>query len=146
MNVGEACAREVFVVEPNESLQQAVSEMCRRNVGCIVVVERHGECVVPVGVITDRDVMRRLASTALPLTDLRVASVMSRDLLILKEDESVVDASQRMRDRRVRRAPVVAESGDLVGVVSTDDLLGIVAEQLTSLARLVEWQARSTRA
>ncbi len=49
----------------------------------------------------------------------------------------------RLHQRGVRRAPVVGASGDLVGIVSTDDLLGIIAEQLCSLARLVERQTRS---
>jgi CBS domain-containing protein len=62
--------------------------------------------------------------------------------LALGEDESIVDAMTRLRQRGVRRAPVVTASGELVGVVSIDDLLGIIAEQLSSLARLVEGQAR----
>ncbi len=49
---------------------------------------------------------------------------------------------ERLRERGVRRAPVVAASGDLIGIVSTDDLLGIIAEQLGSLARLLDRQMR----
>jgi len=72
-----------------------------------------------------------------------VGDVMTRSPMTLREDESIVDGMSRLKLRGVRRAPVVADTGDLVGVVSTDDLLGIVAEQLGSLARLVERQTRS---
>ena len=71
-----------------------------------------------------------------------VAECMSGHPLTLGEDESIVDAMARLRQRGVRRARVVAANGELIGIVSTDDLLGIVAEQLSSLARLVERQAR----
>jgi CBS domain-containing protein len=63
----------------------------------------------------------------------------------LGEDESIVDAVERLRQHEVRRAPVVTANGDLVGIVSIDDLLGVIAEQLSSLARLVERQARVQR-
>ena len=66
-----------------------------------------------------------------------------RDPLALHENESIVDAMVLLRQRGVQRAPVVAPSGDLVGIVSTDDLLGIIAQQLGSLARLVDRQTRS---
>jgi CBS domain-containing protein len=68
---------------------------------------------------------------------------MTRNPRALRESESIVNAMALLRQRGVRRAPVVAGSGELVGVVSTDDLLGIVAEQLGSLARLVDHQTRS---
>jgi CBS domain-containing protein len=142
MNVGEACTREVYIVSPDEALLQVVQEMRKRNVGCIVVAERRAEQVVPVGVITDRDIVRALPEKADSLDVIPVAELMTRNPLALREDESIVDAMARLRRRGVRRAPVVAANGDLVGIVSTDDLLGIVAEQLGSLARIVEQQTR----
>lgn len=145
MNVGEVCSREVYIVRPHEPLLQAVHEMRSRNVGCVVVVEERGARVVPVGVLTDRDIVRALPEKAQVLETAPVGECMTGDPLVLGEDESIVDAMTRLRRRGVRRAPVVAPNGDLVGIVSTDDLLGIVAEQLSSLARLVERQAPRRR-
>ena len=116
--------------------------MRRRNVGCVIVVEQRGKPLVPIGIVTDRDIVRALPNAG-NLGALPVADVMTRDPLVLRENESIVDAMVRLRQRGVRRAPVVAAGGDLVGIVSTDDLLGIVAEQLGSLARLVDRQTRS---
>jgi len=143
MNVGEVCTREVYIVNPKEPLLQAVHEMCKRNVGCVVAVEQRGEQVLPVGIVTDRDIVRVLPRYAGDLGTVSVADVMTRNPLVLHEEESIVEAMQRLRQRGVRRAPVVAANGDLVGIVSTDDLLGIVAEQLGSLARLVDRQTHS---
>jgi len=143
MNIGEMCTREVYVVNSVEPLLQAAREMRHRNVGCVIVVEQRGTLVVPIGILTDRDIVRVLPEHPGNLGTLLVADVMTRDPLALREDESIVDAMAHLRQRGVRRAPVVAASGELVGVVSTDDLLGIVAEQLGSLARLVDRQTRS---
>ncbi len=142
MNIGEACTRVVYMVAPGEPLLQAAHEMRRRNVGCIIVVESRGQHVVPIGILTDRDIARALPEHPSNLGSLPVSDIMTRDPLALHENESIVDAMVGLRQRGVRRAPVVAPSGDLVGIVSTDDLLGIIAEQLASLARLVDRQTR----
>jgi CBS domain-containing protein len=142
MNVGEACSREVYIVRPHEPLLQAIHEMRKRNVGCVVVVEQRGVRVVPVGILTDRDIVAMLPEKAGVLETAPVGECMTVDPLTLGEDESIVDAMARLRRRGVRRAPVVAANGELVGIVSTDDLVSIVAEQLSSLAGLFERQAR----
>ncbi len=140
MNIGEACTREVYTMNSAELVRQAAEEMRRRNVGCVIVVEPRGNPVVPIGIVTDRDIVRALPEHPTNLAALSVADIMTMDPLALHEDESIVDAMVRLRERRVRRAPVVAANGDLVGIVSTDDLLVIIAEQLGSLARLVDRQ------
>ncbi|MGO8858930.1 MAG: CBS domain-containing protein [Steroidobacteraceae bacterium] len=144
MNIGEVCTREVYMVNPGEPLLQAALEMRKRNVGCVIVVEQRGKPLVPIGIVTDRDIARALPEHPSNLGTLPVADIMTRDPLALCENESIVDAMVRLRQRGVRRAPVVAASGDLVGIVSTDDLLGIIAEQLGSLAHLVDRQTRSS--
>jgi len=143
MNIGEVCTREVYMVNPGEPLLQAAHEMRRRNIGCVIVVEPHGKPLVPIGIVTDRDIARALPEHPSNLGTLPVAYIMTRDPLALRENESIVDAMERLRQRGVRRAPVIDASGDLVGIVSTDDLLAVVAEQLGSLARLVDRQTRS---
>jgi CBS domain-containing protein len=145
MNVGEVCTREVYIVRPHEPLVRAVDEMCKRNVGSVIVVEQRDQRIVPVGILTDRDVVGLLGEKGDMLEVATVGECMSGNLLTLGEDESVVDAMARLRRRGVRRAPVVAADGGLVGIVSADDLLGVVAEQLSSLARLVERQTSDHR-
>jgi len=142
MNIGEVCSREVYIVRPAEPLADAVVEMHKRHVGALVVVEEKPDQVRPVGVITDRDVIRAQVLQGRALTHLAIADAMSGDPLTLQETCGIAEAIRQMSARGVRRAPVVSESGDLVGIVSFDDLLPVVSEQLAALAKLIGDQAR----
>lgn len=139
MQIGDICSREVYFVRPDESLAIAVREMNDRHVGSVVVVESRGER--PVGIITDRDVLQGQIRRSADLFCLSTGDVMTRNLMTLPETSGVAEAIERLSARGVRRAPVVNASGDLVGIVTLDDLLPVVAAELTELARLVGTQA-----
>lgn len=142
MNIGEVCSREVYIVRAAEPLATAAGEMMKRHIGAMVVVEAEPSRVRPVGIVTDRDIVRGEVSLGKDLATLTVGEVMTRDPLTVSEASGTGEAIEQMRLRRVRRAPVLNERGDLVGIVSLDDLLPIVAEELRALARLVDVQAR----
>jgi CBS domain-containing protein len=97
---------------------------------------------VAVGIITDRDIACTQLDRRSDLNSLSAGEAMTRNPLLVNEDESLSAAVGRMRDRGVRRAPVVSMHGALVGLVSTDDLLPIVARELVQLARIVSLQPR----
>lgn len=145
MNVGQICSREAYVVYATEPLIQAAQEMQKRQVGAMVVVESHGEGVRPTGIVTDRDIVRGQLTRGLDLHRLRVRDVMSRDLLTLPEHASISEAIERMNARCVRRAPIVNEGGELVGIVSFDDLLPVAVADVQALATLVDRQAQQGR-
>jgi CBS domain-containing protein len=133
----------VYILKAEEPLANAVAEMMKRHIGAIVVVETELDRVRPVGIVTDRDVIRGQVSLKKDLPSLTLRDVMtSAPLTVVSETSGVAEAIERMQAQRVRRAPVVSDSGDLVGIVSLDDLLPIVAEELGALARLVGNQAR----
>ena len=142
MNIGEVCSREVYIVRPAEPLADAVAEMHKRHVGALVVVEEKPDQVRPVGVITDRDVIRAQVLQGRALTHLAIADAMTAHPLTLQETCGIAEAIRQMSVSGVRRAPVVSESGDLVGIVSFDDLLPVVSEQLAALAKLIGDQAQ----
>jgi len=145
MNVGQICSREVYVVRATEPLVQAAQEMQKRHVGAMVVVESRGDAVRPTAIVTDRDIVRGQLTHGLDLHRLKVRDVMSRDLLTLPEQASVSEAIERMTARSVRRAPIVNEAGDLVGIVSFDDLLPVAVADVQALAKLVDRQAQQGR-
>ena len=142
MNIGEICSREVIVVRAGDSLQEAARQMCERHVGTVIVVEDRGLERLPIGIITDRDIVRAQLKRAADLCCLGVSQAMTSNLLVLRENESMANAIEKMRARAVRRAPVVNAAGALIGVISVDDLLSTVAEQLSGLVQLVEVQQR----
>lgn len=142
MNIGEICSREVYIVRKTEPLLEAARQMLKRHVGAVVVVESQEDLVRPIGIVTDRDIVSGLVARRGDIESLNVADVMTSDLLVLPETRSFPEAIERMRARGIRRAPVVSNAGDLVGIVTFDDLLPVVADELSALADLMGTQAR----
>jgi CBS domain-containing protein len=139
MNVGDVCNRDIVRVPPEASLADATRQMRDRHVGMVVITKNPLDEPVAIGVLTDRDVaFAALAGHDLAAT--RVAQCLSKDPLVLNEDTNAARALERMRERNVRRVPVVDSHGTLVGVVSTDDLLAGIAGELSKLAELVQYQ------
>lgn len=145
MNIGRICNREVVFALASEPLSRVARQMCDQHVGMVVVVEERADKRVPVGIVTDRDIVRAQLQRSADLFCLSVAQAMTANPLTLLESESMVDAIDRLRARRVRRAPVVNAGGALVGVVAMDDLLVAVSEELSGLSRLAGTQAERER-
>jgi len=142
MRIGDVCSRDVHHVTAEAPLLDAVRDMHRHHVGAVIVVDRAGASARPVGIVTDRDVMRAEIMQRADVFTLTVGDVMSVDLLTLSESSELADGIERMRRRGVRRAPVLDPAGVMLGVVTLDDLLPAVAGQLDALARLLGRQAR----
>jgi len=147
MKVGEICNREVVVVDREAAILEAAQLMRRHHVGDVVVTEERGGIRVPVGILTDRDIVVELLAEQVPLEAVTVGDAMSSELLTVSEEEEVMDAIQRMRGRGVRRTPVVELSGALAGILAVDDLIDLIAEQLSDLVKLIgnEQQRESQR-
>jgi len=146
MGIGTICNREVVIVRASESLHAAAALMHTHGVGSIVVCEeRQDSKPVPVGMLTDRDVVMALLQRGKPLGGLSIGQAMTRDPLLLNEDDEVDAAMERLRARGVRRAPVIGSDGALIGIVSLDDLLELIAEELDTVARLIRRQSRAHR-
>ncbi len=141
MNIGDICHRRVYLVKPGEPLADAAREMQRRRIGALVVVTGLASPVRPLGIVTDRDIVCGQWLRKADLRSLTVADVMTRDPLTLPESSSVSEAIAALRQRGVRRAPVVNEAQDTVGIVTIDDLLPAVAAELSSLATLIGTQS-----
>jgi CBS domain-containing protein len=109
------------------------------DVGSIIVVDSSGRR--PIGIVTDRDVLRGQIDRSADLFCLTVGDVMTRDPVTLPETCGVAEAVERFGARGIRRAPVINAAGDLVGIVTLDDLIPAVADGLNALARLIGSQA-----
>jgi len=140
MNVGELCSRDLVAVAPTTPLSEVARLMCERHVGAVVVIKSPMDQPVAIGVITDRDITRAQLHGASDLSRIFSDQVMTRDPLVLCEDEAVEEALGRMHARGVRRAPVTTAHGTLVGVISTDDLIAQLALELSALAHLLDLQ------
>ena len=145
MNVGEICSREVVVMDGAESLREAVRLMRENHVGDVVITESRAGKTLPVGILTDRDILIEVVAKDVPLDSLGVSDVMSSELLTVTESETEAEALAAMRRKGVRRAPVVDASGALVGIVSIDDVIEVLAEQLGDIAALIGREQQQER-
>lgn len=137
MSIGRICRREVHLADREESAHAAAQRMRDRRVGTLVVCDGDG---VPVGIVSDRDLCERVLAEGRDGRKTRVEEVMSSDLATVTEATPIEEVLRYMRAVGVRRMPVVDEGGALVGVVSVDDILALLAEELGRIGELVEGQ------
>lgn len=134
MNVARICSREVAVAAPTASLLSVARAMRDRNVGTVVVVDA-GE--KPIGIVTDRDLVIRVLAAGVDPGSATVDAIMTRCPRTMPAGAASAEALACMRELGVRRLPVVGERGELVGIVSVDDVLQSVAEELGSLSLVI---------
>jgi CBS domain-containing protein len=137
MAIGRICSREVVFVRRGESLRDAARLMREHHVGALVVVDERDGLRVPAGVITDRDIVVAVVAKGLDADGLRVEELMSGEAATAQETDDISECIARMRTRGVRRMPVVDARGALVGIIAADDLLDLLAEELSGLARTI---------
>lgn len=137
MSIGEMCNREVVIVDRETSVSEAARLMRKHHVGDLVVVESLQGGRRPVGIVTDRDIVLEVVAMDVAADSLRVGDIMAAGLASVREAEGVFEAMRYMRGQGVRRLPVVDEAGWLVGIITLDDLVELLAEEMGELARLV---------
>lgn len=137
MPIGEVCNKEIITVQSEDSVLDAAKLMRQNHVGDVLVVENRNGINVPIGIVTDRDLVMEIMAPELDSSVITVGDIMAPEFTTVKESAGLFEAIQHMRNMAVRRLPVVDESGQLVGIVTLDDLLVLLADELHALARLV---------
>lgn len=147
MKLGEICTPSVAWCLANATAAEAARTMREKHVGDLVVVDEDDDARVPVGVITDRDLVVEVIAQGLDPDAVRVSDLMSRPVVIANVGEDAAEAVERMRKHGVRRLPVVGAHGSLQGVISLDDLWAALAAEAAALNAVVtEGQRREARA
>ena len=137
MSAGEYCNRDVVVVSKSEPVSEAIMLMRKHHVGDVIVTEETNLGLIPVGILTDRDIVLEILAEDVDLGSVSIGDVMSFELSTVTEDTKLIDTIQLMRDKGARRIPVVNQEGVLQGLLSVDDLLELLAEQLTDIVNLI---------
>lgn len=145
MSVGEVCNREVVYVGPDASVGEAARLMREFHVGDLVVADDGQESLRPIGIVTDRDIVVEVVAEDVPCDQVVVKDIMATNLLTAAADDDLLDTVRRMRERGVRRVPVVDRGGALVGIVAVDDLVDLLSEQLGHIVALFGKAARHER-
>lgn len=142
MPIGEICNREVVVMQRGESVLDAAKLMRQHHVGNVLVVDSRNGSRVPVGIVTDRDLVVEIMAAELDGKNISVGEIMVPGLATVKEETGVFEAIQYMRAKGVRRLPVVNDSGGLSGIIALDDLLELLSEELLALSKLVQHEQK----
>ena len=143
MPISEICNREVVIVQRNNTISEAAQLMRQHHVGDVVVVEERGGARVPIGIVTDRDLVVEIMAPAIDQMVITVGDIMVPELVTVKENAGLFETIEYMRAKGVRRVPVVDKGGGLVGILTLDDLLELLAEELLSLAKLVRHEQKT---
>ena len=142
MNVGEICSRIVVVAERSTSVQQAAKLMRDHHIGALVVTEGGAGARRPVGIVTDRDMVVEVLAAEVDYRTLTVGDIMSERPTTLKETAGLFEIIAQMRNGGVRRLVVVDANEHLLGIVAMDDLIPILAEELSALAQAIRVEQR----
>jgi CBS domain-containing protein len=122
----------VFTIDADASVFEAVQRMVEENIGSLLVTER-GETA---GIVTERDYLRRVTLEGRTDRETAVREIMSKPIIAVTPDMTVDECMALMTDRRVRHLPVVDE-GAVVGLVSIGDLVKFTADRRASEIRLL---------
>jgi CBS domain-containing protein len=135
MSASKICVREVDTADVTEPVQAAADRMNARNVGTLVVLNPERQ---PLGIVTDRDLAVRVLARGKDPYATTVGDVMTLLPRTVLEDTSIEDAIAMMRVGPFRRVPVVDRQGQLVGLLSIDDVLELLAEEFRDIGKLLK--------
>jgi CBS domain-containing protein len=136
MAISEFCNRDVICATREMTVTEAAKLMRQHHIGDVIIVETHDGKRIPVGIVTDRDIVVEVIAAGndprlLKLGDLRLAP-----LVTVGENASYAETVSRMSAEGVRRMPVVGADGALAGIITLDDMLWQLAAPLAALAGL----------
>jgi CBS domain-containing protein len=137
MPIGDVCVRDVVVAEKTTTIQEAARLMRQYHVGNLVVIDAPNGHRSPTGIVTDRDIVISVIATKLDPEVFTLGDLVMQDLVTAPEDQGIFETIQQMRAHGIRRMPIVNEQADLVGIVSVDDLVQLLAEELGELGKLI---------
>ncbi len=142
MRAGEICNREVVVIDTDSSIVEAAQVMREYHVGDVVVVSQKYGRQTPVGILTDRDIALEIVARGTDPEGVKVGDAMSFELVTAEENDDLMHVIEIMRDRGVRRMPVVDADQALLGILSVDDVLELISEIFVDIVHLVDRQRR----
>lgn len=136
MTISDLCKRVVVTIRRDATAEDAARIMRASHIGNVVVVDA-ADTRKPVGIITDRDIAVEIVAQGLAPAQTMVGAVMSAPVVSLREEDSIIEALDKMSARGVRRAPVLDRDGHLKGLVSVDDLVPLLARELAKIGALI---------
>jgi len=117
--VNQIMSKDVLTLDKSTSLQEAAEHMKKLSVGCVIVTEED----TPIGIITERDFVIKIAAEGRPLFT-EIKEVISSPLITIDSEETIWEASELMKEKLIHKLPV-KKNGKIVGIVTTSDIVRI---------------------
>lgn len=133
MPINECCNINVVCCEADAPIQEVAALMRKHHVGDVIVVEGHDEKRVPIGILTDRDIVLETIALQVDPTAFTAGDLMSVPIVTVRKNEGFVETLRLMRKHKLRRMPVVTDAGTLFGIVTVDDIVKLLALELSMM-------------
>jgi CBS domain-containing protein len=133
MTIKDMARTDVVTADPETTTREISRLLEQENVGSVIITEGQ----TPVGIVTDRDLALEVIGEGKDSATITAADVMTEDLFTVDTGESIYDVLEGMRQRGVRRVPVL-EDGELAGIVTMDDYLVLLSSELENISGIVQ--------
>lgn len=124
VNISEIIRRDVKVIDQEQNIFDTSKVMIDNNIGSVVIIDNN-DSKNPVGIVTERDIVRIVSTFSLADLEVPVRELMSYPLITLSQNASVLDAMKLMYERKIRRI-IVLEGNNLVGIVTEHDIFKLL--------------------
>ena len=133
MSLQSYCRKPLVRIEPEASISEACQLMDQHNIGCLIA-ERHGKLC---GIVTDRDIALRVAGAKRDPDQTRVKDIMTPDPVRISVDKDLPDLTAMMHAYHVRRVPIVNGFDTAVGIVTLDDLIAQLGDEMAEIGKAI---------
>ncbi|AVP98169.1 CBS domain-containing protein [Ahniella affigens] len=135
MRIKDACTRHVICIPQHQTVRAAARLMQAKYVGALIVVDADADALVPIGILTDSDIVKAVVANHANPDSTAVAEIMTAVVVTCQDESDLKEAIQIMAFHGIRRLPVVDEYGHLTGIVAVDDVYGALVDSLQSLTQ-----------
>ncbi|WP_115707234.1 CBS domain-containing protein [Legionella sainthelensi] len=140
MIVGEYCDRDVVVINCNESVKNAAELMRQYHVGDLVLLEEQKNKTAPISIVTDRDLVIEVMAAGIAPESLLIKDIITEPFSSVFENDNLLDALELMHSKKIRRLPVINNDKTLVGIITLDDFIEILAENMAKVGDVIKLQ------
>ncbi|HEV8722482.1 MAG TPA: CBS domain-containing protein [Candidatus Binatia bacterium] len=134
MSLERICSKTVVTISPDATVLEAAKLMHSKHIGSLVVIDDSR----PIGILTDRDIVLKVVASEEKPVETAVKKIMTANPTMVNVNYDLLDAVRLMRNRGVRRLPIVDEHRHLLGIITMDDLLTAFSAEVGDLAGAVQ--------
>ena len=133
MSLQQFCKRPIVTIAPEQNIPAACQLLDEHNIGCLLV-EEHGKLC---GILTDRDIALRVTGHGRNPEQTTVRQVMTGTPVQISVDSTLHELTARLHNHHVRRVPIVNETGRAIGIVTIDDLLALLGDEMSDMGKAI---------